>query len=656
VPHAPLLASSPTSTRGPLHTRSDSAPHVHMDTDDDEIMARAKRLCAELHGPSPASTFITTTAQSHEEAILERARAIAATHAPPPSTPVPVHPSGTTEDPIMERARGLLAAQDEEDSHILSRAAMLASFTPDVVVPIGPSVPSSPPVMAAIGADGRIRFVHASSSSAPRAHADALPARTARQPSRVRPPAISEREAEALKPILEGTDVAPSDEAQVKEAEIGRCLALMNASMVASVTNMSTAELDAIAAARALSREDIQLRLIAETFRKSSVSQLRCARYAVQRLQDFAASIGIESPDLDYSTGFLSIFFSGQLSPSMPATLVRGLQWAQDHMGSKADAKSPFLAPFLKRYHGGSHARTWPPIVCLRLERMAAGGLDSACASPKEAEYLSAVASGLCTLFHGSLRWHDAQHSQLRRVATDAIDGYAPTTKTGPMHWWAEVNPFGEWATFHEPMTQSLAGLGADTGGPTFLFRRASFTSRAHQGDPAYFTGWAHSAAPKAHVLRGYRRIMELDGGADDPPLPQWLIRLALRLHGARRVYPTAARFLSGELGLTADDRDELGRWAPSGNAERGAARPMSNVYSTDAARHRCVETRTTVASAVRARLRALAAAGGLTADTTWDFLVSSTPPTIPAIEPDMDSMETADDADAPGLEPPDSP
>jgi hypothetical protein len=67
VPHAPLLASSPTSTRGPLHTRSDSAPHVHMDTDDDEIMARAKRLCAELHGPSPASTFITTTAQSHEK-------------------------------------------------------------------------------------------------------------------------------------------------------------------------------------------------------------------------------------------------------------------------------------------------------------------------------------------------------------------------------------------------------------------------------------------------------------------------------------------------------------------------------------------------------------------------------------------------------------
>jgi hypothetical protein len=312
--------------------------------------------------------------------------------------------------------------------------------------------------------------------------------------------------------------VAPSEEKEKKEIEVARCLALMNIEMVNAVCGMSDQELDAVARARAVPRDEVQLRLVAETFRKSSVSQLRCARYAVQRFRDFAASLGMESPRLDHSQGFVALFLSGQLSPSMPATLLRGLQWAQDHMGTLADAHSSILSPFTKRFHGGTHARTWSPVVCRRLERVAAGLLRPACASSEEAEYLEAIASGLSVMVHGSLRWSDAQRSRLLGVHMDAIDGYAPQTKTGPMHWWAEPSPLSEASSFHEPVARSLSGLGSATEGPTFLFRRASFASR-HSGDPAYFRGWTDTAAPKPHVLRGYRRIMELDGGADDPPI-----------------------------------------------------------------------------------------------------------------------------------------
>ena len=134
---------------------------------------------------------------------------------------------------------------------------------------------------------------------------------------------ISEREADALKPILDASGVPPSEEAQVKEAEVARCLALMSAEMVAAVSKMTAAELDGVARAQAVPRDEVELRLVAETFRKSSISQLRCARYAVQRLRDFASSLGLESPRLDHSPGFLALFLSGQLAPSMPATLLR---------------------------------------------------------------------------------------------------------------------------------------------------------------------------------------------------------------------------------------------------------------------------------------------------------------------------------------------
>ena len=60
------------------------------------------------------------------------------------------------------------------------------------------------------------------------------------------------------------------------------------------------------------------------------------------------------------------------------------------------------------------------------------------------------------------------------------------------------------------------------------------------------------------------------------------------RLHGGRRLYPTLGRFMSHQLNLSTDDRQELGRWAPASGGAPGGA-PMTNLYASDAQRTRCV-------------------------------------------------------------------
>ena len=63
---------------------------------------------------------------------------------------------------------------------------------------------------------------------------------------------------------------------------------------------------------------------------------------------------------------------------------------------------------------------------------------------------------------------------------------------------------------------------------------------------------------------------------------------------------------MSGTLNLTVDDRQELGRWAPTPEGGGHAARrgAMSNLYGSDAERSRCVKTRARVAEAARSLIR----------------------------------------------------
>ena len=166
----------------------------------------------------------------------------------------------------------------------------------------------------------------------------------------MRPPSISLREANALAGVLDSTAAV---DAADKAAEVQRVISMMDPAMSAACLSMHEEEVAAIARVEGLSVEAVMDRRLRETYSKVGISTLRTARYALTRVADFGASLGLAPPRYGYSVGLVSAFLAGQTAPSMPARLLSGLEWAAGHMGADIDASSPFLAQFHKRHHGG---------------------------------------------------------------------------------------------------------------------------------------------------------------------------------------------------------------------------------------------------------------------------------------------------------------
>ena len=542
---------------------------------------------------------------------------------------------------LLERADRLASLRRRNlDSPALSFAQQQAglAFVGGKLIRKGPQWPSShgPP---------KPRASSSAASAAARGAAvasDWLPT-LARPNRRAASAAISALEAAAIGPVLDAVDPEADPEGAALSAEVERCLSIMSPSMSARTLKMSEPELTALARSRGCEPWQVAGDTARGVFSKSGISTLRCARYALTRLRRFAEALSL-SIDGDYtaSPGFLSIFLSAQTAPSMPARLLTGLKFAQLHMGALTPADSPFLAPFATRFHGGGHATTWFALACCKWSAVASStpGFEMGLSGPP-LEYLRSVASGLSLMYLASLRWADAQRSSSIVIKEDAVDGFCEKSKSGPMHWWADRFDLLGGSSWVSPLLASLSGLAK----PSFVFRRARFSGgRPHSGDPAFFSVWGSGPAPKAHVSKAAEFILL----SEPMPFPAELAAsLSKRLHGARRVYPSAARFLSSELGLTVDDRDELGRWkAPAdlASAAQGRARALSNLYGSDAARSRCVATRRRVGDAMRARLQAVGWRE-LDCDCGWEFLVSgsSAPPSVSTLEPDLDADERAE-------------
>ena len=313
-------------------------------------------------------------------------------------------------------------------------------------------------------------------------------------------------------------------------------------------------------------------------------------------------------------------------------------------MGADLNCGSDFLKPFHARFHGGGHATTWYVFACCKWAAVASGAIRfwPAGVSDGVSEYLAALCAGAVLMVNGSLRWIDAQRNDKLSLESDAIDGFSPKTKSGPMHWWADKLDFLGGESWFAALRASHEAEPALTS--RFVFRKGSFTSRARSGDPLAFTGWGKGAAPKTHVSRGLCKALV----SAPHPVPEHIAQeICRRLHGARRVYPVAARLASAKLKLTVDDRDELGRWKPPVDpAERamGRARALSNLYGSDAARPRSVEIRSLVGDEIR---RAVAEIGwtNIAPDQGWEFLISrSAAESFPEVEPDLDSEELSED------------
>jgi hypothetical protein len=503
-----------------------------------------------------------------------------------------------------------------------------------------PALPSPDPSAVLTFRDGRL--ITAASSAPPAAARDdwlpSSPATRRRAPRARRSATIAASEAAVVLPLLNEADPELDPKGAALEREVERLLAILSPAMRAGALPFRDEELQALAKARHVSPEAVAGGQLAGICLKAGISTVRSARYALTRLGDFGAAFGLTPDCYDFSSGFVSAFLSAQTAPSMPAALLRGLRWARNHLGAKCDVLTDALDPFNRRYHGGTHATTWYAFACAKWAAVAAGDESVApiLALP-HAAYLRAVCSGLTLMVNASLRWADAQGSQDFAVLPDAVQGFCKKAKAGaPMHWWGDRLDLLGSSSWSDPLVDSLRSCSPK---PTFIFRRADFTTR-RGGDPAAFTGWAKGPASKPHVSRAGQHVLT----AEPFPVPAEIAAaVAKKLHGARRVYPTGGRMLSAVLKLTLDDRDELGRWQPPADpaeASQGRARAMSNLYSSDAQRSRCVATRKRVGDAMRA---AIAAAGwsSLPRDGSWEFLLPDSGSTaVDAIEPYLDPTE----------------
>ena len=252
-----------------------------MDTDD--IIERAKRFRSEaLRAPSSSPTPSAAGAilsvrgkEGDEDGCIEAALAIAARGNAGASVP-PIGAGALPEDAVLQQALATQqrALPDDRDD-LVERAISFAASSPFRFREVDPSslAPATPPVLVFRGDDGRLRVSGGHATSSSQGHSappDSLPPRPPAARSRSRPPPVSDREAAAMAPILDAADVAAADDAQAKELEVARLLALMSDELLARAVSMPESEIIAIARVRSHSQDETRLRIVGVAFRKSS--------------------------------------------------------------------------------------------------------------------------------------------------------------------------------------------------------------------------------------------------------------------------------------------------------------------------------------------------------------------------------------------------
>ena len=394
-------------------------------------------------------------------------------------------------------------------------------------------------------------------------------------------PGITHLDEEPLDPPT--TSAAQRDRACANEVE--RVLSIFTADMAQHLLPLSQSEQTQIIAAATTNIDDFiasRLRSYLKDKAARHLASLQNARRALLALFDFARGVGITLTDFKASTGLISAFLSSQMARTMASSRLRGLIWAQHNLGIELNADAAALKSYSEnRSSGANHALTMPVKIACHLAVIAS---DKA-----QPEYTRALAAGIHLLAAASLRWADAQRCTWK-VLSGTLEGKGET-KTGFAYWWGEKPDLLGGTDWYRPLAKSYKGL---KHAHDYVFRRATF-KRGFTGDLDHFSKWEEGPARKEHVVTGYIQLLQME------PLSLSLdeAKRYARLHGGRRLYPTLGRFMSHQLNLSTDDRQELGRWAPASGGAPGGA-PMTNLYASDAQRTRCVSTRKRVADAAR--------------------------------------------------------
>ena len=429
-------------------------------------------------------------------------------------------------------------------------------------------------------------------------------------------------------PDLDSVPDLPPDSAEgvkVKKLheEIKRLLALLTIPMAATALSYSSQEATTIDP-KVLGSE------LFGALAKRGTATMQGARRALVRLNDFALARGVQLEDFGASVGLISAFLTAQSAVTMPRQLLLGLRWAATVLKVCPNALAPILDGFKSKARPGQPL----PAMCFSLKAMLHLSHIATTYGGTAQRYVCAVASGIHLMGQGSLRWADTFGCTFTLQA-DAVDGFTKKAKTGPMPWWAELLDARGSSAWLAPLVTSLAPCRR----PDFIFRRASF--KGVRRDPEAFVAWDLGPAPKAHVIKCLLYILTL------PPLSLSYEEAARysRLHGARRFYPTLARFFSSVIDITVQDRLELGRWQPGligdpASRATAASASMPNLYSGEGARDRCVQSRGKVARELR---RLVAAASPIeiealpTDSCGIDCLMSGYSMELTAVDPDPD-------------------
>ena len=500
------------------------------------------------------------------------------------------------------------------------------------------SPPSVPPLVSMVQGRFYVPITHSKrksvSCAAKRAAHDSTAYVLSRDASLSIPPGINRARNGIINPNDEPVDEPTSSAAQKERArhnEVERTLSIFSLGMVQALlpyTDDERKQMQASGKSLLEEEETARVRVFLADKAARHLASMSNARRALLALYDYAQHVGINLVGFNASVGLISAFLSSQVARTMAASRLRGLVWAQLNYSIAITANSPALQSYLeKRGSGANHATTMPVKVACHLAVLASDSTRH--------EYTRAVAAGLYLLATASLRWADAQRSTWRPLS-GTLEG-SGETKTGFAFWWGEKSDLLGGTDWFRPLTKSYKTL---TSPPDYIFRRALF-ERGKTGSLEGFQGWGEGPARKSHVVKSFQEILMMEPLS----LSEDEAKALSRIHGARRMYPTLGRYLSHELNLSTDDRQELGRWAPSSGGSSSHAAPMANLYSTDAQRARCVATRKRVADAARRLIRDAGwtnlplDGGGFEA-----FIQGGV--NIAEPEPDMSSDESEDEAE----------
>ena len=130
-----------------------------------------------------------------------------------------------------------------------------------------------------------------------------------------------------MAPLLDGSVAIEDPEGVALAKEVRTLIGMLDGPMRQSVLKMRQEELAGLAASSGSSEDDVMFARLFDTYSKSGIATLRCARYALTRLSDFGDVHRVSNRSYTYSEGFVAAFLSSQAAPYIDTSRLLARQY-----------------------------------------------------------------------------------------------------------------------------------------------------------------------------------------------------------------------------------------------------------------------------------------------------------------------------------------